>query len=76
FLFFAIISGGWVAASPTWGPYFVFTGVLLTWLLVGYGFVAAVLPFWLLLAPRYYLYSFLNIGTIVGLSVGILIFIK
>ncbi|ENK6898924.1 carbon starvation protein CstA [Escherichia albertii] len=44
FLIFAIISGGWVAESPTWAPYFDFTGVQLTWMLVGYGFVAAVLP--------------------------------
>ncbi|MCU6289336.1 carbon starvation protein CstA, partial [Escherichia coli] len=73
FLIFAIISGGWVAESPTWAPYFDFTGVQLTWMLVGYGFVAAVLPVWLLLAPRDYLSTFLKIGTIVGLAVGILI---
>jgi carbon starvation protein len=65
FLIFAIISGGWVAESPTWAPYFDFTGVQLTWMLVGYGFVAA--------APRDYLSTFLKIGTIVGLAVGILI---
>ena len=35
FLVFAIISGGWVAESPTWAPYFDFTGVQLTWMLVG-----------------------------------------
>jgi len=52
FLVFAIISGGWVAESPTWAPYFDFTGVQLTWMLVGYGFVAAVLPVWLGLGPR------------------------
>ncbi len=72
-LVFAIISGGWVAESPTWAPYFDFTGVQLTWMLVGYGFVAAVLPVWLLLAPRDYLSTFLKIGTIVGLAIGILI---
>ncbi|MGY0148672.1 pyruvate/proton symporter CstA [Edwardsiella tarda] len=72
-LIFAIISGGWVAESPTWAPYFDFTGVQLTWLLVGYGFVASVLPVWLLLAPRDYLSTFLKIGTIVGLAIGILI---
>ncbi len=65
FLVFAIISGGWVAESPTWAPFFDFTGVQLTWMLVGYGFVAAVLPVWLLLAPRDYLSTFLKIGTIV-----------
>jgi len=73
FLVFAIISGGWVAESPTWAPYFDFTGVQLTWMLVGYGFVAAVLPVWLLLAPRDYLSTFLKIGTIIGLAIGILI---
>ncbi|WON75596.1 pyruvate/proton symporter CstA [Serratia sp. UGAL515B_01] len=73
FLVFAIISGGWVAESATWAPYFDFTGVQLTWILVGYGFVAAVLPVWLLLAPRDYLSTFLKIGTIVGLAIGILV---
>ncbi|EPL6850691.1 pyruvate/proton symporter CstA [Enterobacter roggenkampii] len=68
FLVFAIISGGWVAESPTWAPFFDFTGVQLTWMLVGYG-----LPVWLLLAPRDYLSTFLKIGTIVGLAIGILI---
>ncbi|EPR9079647.1 pyruvate/proton symporter CstA [Cronobacter dublinensis] len=72
-LVFAIISGGWVAESETWAPWFDFTGVQLTWMLVGYGFVAAVLPVWLLLAPRDYLSTFLKIGTIVGLAIGILI---
>ncbi|QFI53397.1 pyruvate/proton symporter CstA [Aeromonas simiae] len=72
-LMFAIISGGWVAESETWAPYFDFNGVQLTWMLVGYGFVASVLPVWLLLAPRDYLSTFLKIGTIVGLAIGILI---
>ncbi|EOV8086435.1 pyruvate/proton symporter CstA [Providencia huaxiensis] len=73
FLVFAIISGGWVAESETWAPYFDYTGVQLTWMLVGYGFIAAVLPVWLLLAPRDYLSTFLKIGTIIGLAIGILI---
>lgn len=73
FLVFAIISGGWVAESETWAPYFDYTGVQLTWMLVGYGFVAAILPVWLLLAPRDYLSTFLKIGTIIGLAIGILI---
>ena len=42
-------------------------------MLIGYGFVASVLPVWLLLAPRDYLSTFLKIGTIAGLAVGILI---
>lgn len=65
--------GGVVAADPVWGPAFTFTGVQITWMLVGYGFVAAVLPVWLVLAPRDYLSTFLKIGTIVGLAIGILI---
>ncbi|STV78227.1 Carbon starvation protein A [Klebsiella michiganensis] len=62
-----------MAESPTWAPWFDYTGVQLTWILVGYGFIAAVLPVWLLLAPRDYLSTFLKIGTIVGLAIGILI---
>ena len=72
-LMLAILGGGQVAASPVWGPMFTFTGIQLTWMLIGYGFVASVLPVWLLLAPRDYLSTFLKIGTIVGLAIGILI---
>lgn len=72
-LLFAIVSGGWVAQSATLAPLFDFTGIQLTWILMGYGFVAAVLPVWLLLAPRDYLSTFLKIGTIVGLAIGILL---
>lgn len=67
----AIVFGGDVAASPTWGPMFTFDGKQLTWLLIGYGFIASVLPVWLLLAPRDYLSTFLKIGTIMGLAIGI-----
>lgn len=69
----AIVVGGWVAADPIWGPMFTFDGTELTWMLIGYGFVASVLPVWLLLAPRDYLSTFLKIGTIVGLALGIFI---
>ena len=55
------------------GPAFTFTGVQITWMLVGYGFVAAVLPVWLVLAPRDYLSTFLKIGTIIALAIGILV---
>ncbi|MCX7251057.1 MAG: carbon starvation protein A [Burkholderiales bacterium] len=67
----SIIYGGDIAASPVWGPFFTFDGKQLTWMLIGYGFVASVLPVWLLLAPRDYLSTFLKIGTIVGLAIGI-----
>jgi Carbon starvation protein CstA len=63
--------GGAVAASPTWGPMFTFEGKALAWMLIGYGFVAAVLPVWLLLAPRDYLSTFLKIGTVLLLAIAI-----
>ena len=67
----AIVYGGNVAVDPYWGPFFTLSGTTLTWVLVIYGFVASVLPVWLLLAPRDYLSTFLKIGVIVGLAVGI-----
>ncbi|MCJ2113120.1 carbon starvation protein A [Methylobacterium sp. E-025] len=67
----AIFGGGAIADSPVWGPAFTFTGTQLCWMLIGYGFVASILPVWLLLAPRDYLSTFLKIGTIVGLALGI-----
>ncbi|MCJ2014061.1 carbon starvation CstA family protein [Methylobacterium sp. J-076] len=67
----AIFGGGQVADSPVWAPAFTFTGTQLCWMLIGYGFVASVLPVWLLLAPRDYLSTFLKIGTIAGLALGI-----
>jgi carbon starvation protein CstA len=69
----AIIGGQWVHDSPTWGPMFTFTGTQLTWMLIGYGFVASVIPVWLLLAPRDYLSTFLKIGTILALALGIVL---
>ncbi len=72
-LLLSIWAGGQVAASPEWAHVFTFTGIQITWMLIGYGFVAAMLPVWLLLAPRDYLSTFLKIGTIVALAIGILI---
>jgi carbon starvation protein len=72
-LFAAILLGGRVAADPAWAPAFTFSGEALALMLIGYGFVASVIPVWLLLAPRDYLSTFLKIGTILGLAVGILI---
>jgi carbon starvation protein len=72
-LMLAIVLGQYVQEDPTLGPMFTYTGTQLTWLLIGYGFVASVLPIWLLLAPRDYLSTFLKIGTILGLAIGILI---
>ncbi|MDF0605046.1 carbon starvation protein A [Neisseriaceae bacterium TC5R-5] len=71
-LMLAIVYGGDVAKSEMLAPLFTLHGTTLAWVLIGYGFVASVLPVWLLLAPRDYLSTFLKIGTIVGLAVGIL----
>ena len=67
----AIVVGGYVAENPAWASSFTFTGVQLTWMIIGYGFVASVLPIWLLLAPRDYLSTFLKIGTIIALALSI-----
>lgn len=69
----AIVYGQAIAASPVWGPIFTFTPVQLCWILIGYGAVASVLPVWLLLAPRDYLSTFLKIGAIAALAIGIVI---
>ena len=69
----AIMYGQAVAQSPTWGPAFTFTPIQLCWILIGYGAVASVLPVWLLLAPRDYLSTFLKIGAIAALAIGIVI---
>ena len=69
----ALIYGQTVAQSLTLAPWFTLRGENLALLIVGYGFVASVLPVWLLLAPRDYLSTFLKIGTIVSLAVGIVL---
>ncbi|MCB5195326.1 carbon starvation CstA family protein [Deefgea salmonis] len=68
----AIVFGENIAAHAFWGPFFTMTGPQLTVALVIYGFVASALPVWLLLAPRDYLSTFLKIGVIAGLAVGII----
>ncbi|MDG9949137.1 carbon starvation protein A [Acinetobacter ursingii] len=69
----AIVYGRHIAADPYWGPFFTLTGTQLTWCLIIYGFIASVLPVWLLLAPRDYLSTFLKIGVIAGLAIGIIV---
>ena len=69
----AIYFGQSVHDSAALAPLFTFDGKQLTWMLIGYGFVASVLPVWLLLAPRDYLSTFLKIGTILALAIGILV---
>lgn len=70
-LMLAIYGGQVVHETPEWAPLFTFDGKALTWMLIAYGFVAASIPVWLLLAPRDYLSTFLKIGTIVALAIGI-----
>ena len=72
-LMLAIIGGQYVQEHAVLGAMFTFTGTELTWMLIGYGFIASVLPVWLLLAPRDYLSTFLKIGTILGLAIGIIV---
>ena len=72
-LLLSIWGGGKVAANPEWAAAFTFTGIQITWMLIAYGAIASLLPVWLLLAPRDYLSTFLKIGTIVALALGILI---
>src|SRR5690349_19438030 len=72
-LLVSIWLGGKVAADPAWAPLFTLDGRTLAWLLIGYGFLASVLPVWLLLAPRDYLSTFLKIGTVVLLAIGIVV---
>ena len=70
-LLFGIVSGGWIKDS-TYASWFTYEATTLTLFIIIYGFIAAVLPVWLLLAPRDYLSTFLKIGTIVALAVGII----
>jgi carbon starvation protein len=68
----SLMFGGSVADNPTLAPLFTFKGEQLALIIIGYGFVASVLPVWLLLAPRDYLSTFLKVGTIAALALGIL----
>lgn len=72
-LLLAIIGGGWVEHSPTLANAFTWSPTALVFCLAGYGFVASVLPVWMLLAPRDYLSTFMKVGTIALLAVGVLV---
>jgi carbon starvation protein len=72
-LILAIIGGGWISESSPYAAAWTFTPNQLTFALIVYGFVASVLPVWVLLAPRDYLSTFMKIGTIALLAVGIAI---
>src|SRR5881396_3703529 len=69
----ALVAGGWVANHPAVAAAFTHTGTSLTGMMIAYGFIASVLPVWMLLCPRDYLSTFLKIATVLVLGVAILI---
>ncbi|WP_409296961.1 carbon starvation CstA family protein [Peribacillus sp. SCS-26] len=72
-LILSLYGGQYVAEHETLSAMFSFKGETIALMMIAYGFIASVLPVWMLLAPRDYLSTFLKIGTIAGLAVGILI---
>ncbi|MDT5362987.1 MAG: carbon starvation protein [Mycobacterium sp.] len=72
-LLLAVVSGGWVAETAWGADWFTLSKVTLSWCIIVYGFAASVLPVWLLLAPRDYLSTFMKVGTIALLAIGILV---
>lgn len=72
-LMIAVASGNWVGETSWGASWLNLSAVTVSWLIIIYGFVASVLPVWLLLAPRDYLSTFMKVGTIALLAVGIFI---
>ncbi len=70
-LLFSVIGGGWIDQLPAVRGYFDWNGPDLAWAVIIYGFAAAVLPVWLLLAPRDYLSTFLKLGTVFMLAIAV-----
>ncbi|MFE2246974.1 carbon starvation CstA family protein [Streptomyces lavendulae] len=71
-LLLAIVAGGWVAES-SWAEFFTLEKETLVIWMIAYGFIASVLPVWLLLAPRDYLSTFMKVGTIALMAVGVVV---
>ncbi len=69
----AVVAGGWVAGTDWGAEWFTLSKTTLSWCIIIYGLAASVLPVWFLLAPRDYLSTFMKIGTIALLAVGILL---
>lgn len=72
-LLFSVLAGGWVDHHPILRVWFDHDGLPLAYAIILYGFAAAVLPVWLLLAPRDYLSTFMKLGTVLLLAVAIII---
>jgi len=68
----SIFGGQWVAQSADWAPMFTMSGIALAIAVILYGFLASALPVWLLLAPRDYLSTFVKLGVVIMLAIGIL----
>ena len=72
-LLLAVVGGGWINHSQSLRGLFDYEGLSLAWMIIAYGFAAAVMPVWLLLAPRDYLSTFVKLGTVVLLAIAIVI---
>ena len=72
-LLLAVVGGGWIDHNESLRGYFDHEGLTLVWAIIAYGFAAAVMPVWLLLAPRDYLSTFVKLGTVTLLAVAIII---
>ncbi len=72
-LLLAVWGGGWVDGQAGLREWFNYAGPALALMIIAYGFAAAVLPVWLLLAPRDYLSTFMKLGTVIALAIAILI---
>src|SRR5690348_16252687 len=68
----SVWGGQWVSQSATWSRWFTFGAPALAVLIIIYGYAASALPVWLLLTPRGYLSTFVKLGTIALLAVGII----
>ena len=69
----ALVGGRYVAQSPILAPHFSYSGLTIAYGMIAYGFIASVLPVWMLLCPRDYLSTFMKIGAILLLALGILL---
>ena len=72
-LLLAVVGGGWVNEHAGLRVLFDHEGLPLAWAIIAYGFAAAVMPVWLLLAPRDYLSTFMKLGTVMLLAIAIVI---
>ncbi|PPD47411.1 MAG: carbon starvation protein A [Methylobacter sp.] len=72
-LLLSVAAGGWIDHHPVMRTWFDHEGLTLAWWIMAYGFAAAILPVWMLLAPRDYLSTYMKLGTITLLAVAIIV---